>query len=104
VLQTRFINPSTGGVGVDARLQREECPNDGTLLDQRTEFDVIVDMDANCEAMLQRIEKVENLAEIGRAVVLEIASSGVEDLALKNATVDGVLEHIRGLGGTSCEH
>ena len=41
LLQTRFLNPTNGATGVDERLGRYECPNDGKLLVQVTEADVI---------------------------------------------------------------
>lgn len=56
-LSTRTMALADDGlaVGVDATLARHECPNDGTLMDQATEADVIKALNECVESWLTLI-------------------------------------------------
>ena len=55
-MSMRTIGPKFG-VGVDATLGRHECPNDGALMDQATEADVIVALDCSVESWVKSFQE-----------------------------------------------
>jgi hypothetical protein len=79
-MSKRTLNPRSGAVGTDALLALHLCPNDGALMDQATEADVIESLNECVESWIDALEEAggswqhvdRNLPEIGERVLVTV--------------------------------